>query len=293
MPSIFDDIDDDLSQIINAPVRSPEDRPALPAHLEKRPVAENCPRCGGRGRIYSYASGRDLGPCFRCKGEKKVYFTNPAEVRAQHRQAAADRKADKEAAALAAFAVDHPSQAAWIEANRAGFEFAQAMRDAVIKFGSLTVNQLGAIDRCINRAAEKRQAADQQRAAASTELDVSKLDAVFAVARANGAKKAAIRAGSVCFSLAPAAGRNPGAIYAKDRSTGTYLGKIADGRFKAAFECTPVHTAAIVEAAADPKAAALRYAAETDECSICGKTLTNPESKRRKIGPTCAAKFGW
>lgn len=42
-----------------------------------------------------------------------------------------------------------------------------------------------------------------------------------------------------------------------------------------------------------PREAAIRYGMELGECSICGRTLTNPESIAAGIGPVCAGKRGW
>lgn len=47
----------------------------------------------------------------------------------------------------------------------------------------------------------------------------------------------------------------------------------------------------IAEAGAE--AAAARYGQEIGECGMCGRTLTNDESRARGIGPICAAKAGW
>lgn len=49
--------------------------------------------------------------------------------------------------------------------------------------------------------------------------------------------------------------------------------------------------AKIAEAGAE--AAAARYGHEIGECGMCGRQLTNDESRARGIGPVCAAKAGW
>lgn len=46
-------------------------------------------------------------------------------------------------------------------------------------------------------------------------------------------------------------------------------------------------------AAVGAEAAAARYGHELGECGLCGRTLTNDESRARGIGPICAAKAGW
>lgn len=41
------------------------------------------------------------------------------------------------------------------------------------------------------------------------------------------------------------------------------------------------------------QAASKRYGAEIGDCGVCGRTLTNEESRAAGIGPRCAAKMGW
>lgn len=41
---------------------------------------------------------------------------------------------------------------------------------------------------------------------------------------------------------------------------------------------------------ADPEAAALAFASLTNCCRVCGRTLTDPESRERGIGPDCLTK---
>jgi hypothetical protein len=42
-----------------------------------------------------------------------------------------------------------------------------------------------------------------------------------------------------------------------------------------------------------PEAAAKRFGKEIGRCGMCGRTLTNPESIERGIGPVCAGNSGW
>lgn len=41
------------------------------------------------------------------------------------------------------------------------------------------------------------------------------------------------------------------------------------------------------------KASALLYGTELGHCGICGRTLTDEDSRARGIGPVCAEKTGW
>lgn len=56
----------------------------------------------------------------------------------------------------------------------------------------------------------------------------------------------------------------------------------------------PTRSAVIRKIIADtPKACAIRYGMEIGRCAICDRTLTNPESIARGIGPICAERVGW
>lgn len=46
-------------------------------------------------------------------------------------------------------------------------------------------------------------------------------------------------------------------------------------------------------AAAGAEAASARYGHEIGECGVCGRQLTNDESRERGIGPVCVQKMGW
>lgn len=51
--------------------------------------------------------------------------------------------------------------------------------------------------------------------------------------------------------------------------------------------------AVLAEIAKDPKAAMLRYGHEIGACGLCGRTLTDEESRGLGIGPVCRNKMGW
>ena len=46
-------------------------------------------------------------------------------------------------------------------------------------------------------------------------------------------------------------------------------------------------------AAAGAEAASARYGHEIGECGVCGRRLTNDDSRARGIGPVCAENMGW
>ena len=45
--------------------------------------------------------------------------------------------------------------------------------------------------------------------------------------------------------------------------------------------------------ATSPTAASVRYGREIGACGVCGRTLTDEDSRARGIGPICADKMGW
>lgn len=69
-----------------------------------------------------------------------------------------------------------------------------------------------------------------------------------------------------------------------------YLGKVTPNRLDSRLADDV--KAVLLEAAADPLTAAIRYGKETGSCSCCGRDLTNAESIRLGIGPICREKFG-
>lgn len=44
---------------------------------------------------------------------------------------------------------------------------------------------------------------------------------------------------------------------------------------------------------ADPAAASKRYGHEIGSCGVCGRTLTDSESRAYGMGPVCRVKMGW
>jgi len=88
------------------------------------------------------------------------------------------------------------------------------------------------------------------------------------------------------------------AFYKVDRPTeGRWAGKvfvklmISDGEQRLSWATTKTVLAKIAEVGA--AAASARYGHEIGECGVCGRTLTNDESRERGIGPVCAAKNSW
>jgi hypothetical protein len=93
------------------------------------------------------------------------------------------------------------------------------------------------------------------------------------------------------------------AVRADDNSVGFFLVQKGTGKWdgytflkrQAGDEELPVKGAARGQIMAaiekNPKAAAVLYGTELGVCGMCGKALTDPESRAIGIGPVCATKF--
>lgn len=88
------------------------------------------------------------------------------------------------------------------------------------------------------------------------------------------------------------------AFYKVDRPTeGRWAGYVfvkhivSDGEQRLSQAAGKAILAKITEVGAE--VASARYGHEIGECGVCGRTLTNDESRARGIGPVCAAKSGW
>lgn len=186
------------------------------------------------------------------------------------------------------FTARHPILAAWLAAKAPSFDFAASLKNAVERYGDLTENQTAAVERLIARDAERTAAPRETHA-----VDVARIVASFAAASASGLRRPTLTVNGVSLSLAPATGRNPGAIYVKD--DGIYVGKIVDGQFQPGrdFGNNPTTLERLRALAADPLAAARAHGGLTGNCSCCGRTLTDPVSVANGIGPICAGRYGW
>jgi hypothetical protein len=246
-----------------------------------------CPACRGRGRFISYA-GRDVGPCFKCKGTAKI---------SKGQNAAIKGKATKEA-----------NRAAWMQENLDAVMYANKRRDKGSTFyqsliqsldahGTWTENQMAMIRRDMAKDAEFFAKKKAEREAAAPKVEMSAIEALFAKAVNNDVKHPVFRASELTLAQAKPNSRNPGAIYVTQTVpgkavSGTYLGKIVDGRFHA-YGNPPADTAShLMAIAANPDKEALRYVSNFSACGVCGTAVIDPVSVRSVIGPVCARKWG-
>lgn len=121
-------------------------------------------------------------------------------------------------------------------------------------------------------------------------IQISAIEALFLQASANGFKKPKLRASNFTFTLAPAHGKNPGAVYIND-SLGNYIGKIKNDVMYLLGGYGHV-VAELQEVKDNPAAEAVKYGHQTGQCSICSRRLDNATSIYNGIGPICAEKMG-
>lgn len=298
-----DPLNDDLDDLFGGATTNADDAAAFAkaafsrvTHdpVRKATFEEKCPQCRGTGRFVSY-TGRVLGNCFKCKGTGVLKFKSSAETRAkqqakrdeQRRQRDEQRANDRNA-----WFEEHSAEHSWMLAKCDRFDFAASMLDAVNQYGSLTERQLAAVRNCMAKD-EARKVEAQQRTDNAPTVDATKIEDAFATAQGNGVKRPRMVLNGFKISMAPAHGRNAGALYVVRVEDDQYLGKIAGGRFQRVRECDEATEARVVAVVNDPKGEAIAYGQRTGNCCICNRELTNHASIDAGIGPICAEKFGW
>lgn len=185
---------------------------------------------------------------------------------------------------------ENPAESRWLHNNANRSNFAESLLAAVAQWGKLTERQLAAVQRIIADE-PKREAERAERAASAPVVSVDAIERAFASAQEKGIKRPKMRLADFRFALAPATGRNAGAIYVTEGDE--YLGKISGGRFFGVATCPTEKGAEVVAVASDPHQAAVAYGRRTGSCAICARELTNHASIDLGIGPICAAKYGW
>lgn len=267
---------------------------SAPAHYAPKSFSEPCAKCGGSGKFRGY-SGQLIGQCFACKGAGNKVFKASSADRAKARAGVANRKAKVSAEGFLEWQNANPVLWQWLDvASKRGSRFAASLIAGVIKFGDLSEGQRAAVEKIIAEDAAKADHRAKAEASAP-EVSIARIEQAFAAAAASGKKRLKLKlmAGpeAFVFSPAPQHGKNAGAIYVKSGSD--YLGKVAGGKFIAAFACDEVRKDLIVEACADPEQAAIAYGKQFGSCACCGRELSDPVSVERGIGPICAGKWGW
>jgi hypothetical protein len=173
------------------------------------------------------------------------------------------------------FSEQHPEM--WSDLVAGKNDFTRSLYTSLKRWGTLTQNQINAW----YRGREKTTAT----------IDLNRIREMFDAAQSNGHSKPAYRAEGLKITLAPATGRNAGALYVVEIEDDAYQGKIEGTTFKPVREAKTDVLARLQTIAANPLEAAVRYGRRTGKCSCCGRELTNHTSIEAGIGPICASKW--
>ena len=290
----FSDLDEDLSgEIIKTPAPAANDglMGQTKSEIAGAMFESKCPvrQCNGGKWIAN--TGRMVGPCYKCKGTGIIRTKTNPEVLKKNRE---DAKAKKVLAAKAnikgavKFLGENPSIDAWFKKKIPTFEFAKSLYDSLIKYGSLTKNQLATVEKMIAKDAQWE--ADRNKSSQVADLEMAGLVEIFANASKH-LKRPRLHIGDLVFTKAPDSGKNAGYLYAKFHDE--YVGKISpEGQFLKAWGCDSETIDRIRAISKDPMAAAQAHGHDTGNCSACGRLLTNELSVEIGIGPICRGRWG-
>lgn len=275
---LFDDLDDGaFDKELTRPVKDDPSARTYP-----------CQACNGSGRWVS-PLGRKRGKCHACNG--RGHFKTSPQQRRDNRAKAATKKKQK----VNDFIKVHQTLITWLSENSSWNDFASSLVDQVHTRGSLTDNQLSAATRMMEKTLAthaKKDEERQQRADSAPVVDLTKINALFDVAKGNGLKRPILRVGQITLSVAPATGVNAGYLYVKD--DGEYAGKLSQqGKFLAVRSTREGVAEELATIALNPAEVAKLHGKRTGHCACCGKELTKHESIDRGIGPICAGKWGF
>lgn len=306
---------DDLSDLLGNTARTPEATPA-DAQLTRireqgigttptaTPYRVTCRNCSGTGQ-WNRPTSLGHNKCVKCGGKGYFDYKQSPAKRAQQAAYRQHRAANQAEANWQAFEAANPAEAQWLKVRADSSTFASDLRAKVIKWGSLTAGQLGAVTRIVAEDAARQQQAQQvrqQQVREAAPLDVAAIDRALRTANGNGLKRPALRLGDFIFKLAGDNSRYAGKVMVLSRTRTVssnwgekpeFLGHIDGGLFMAGRACTDADKAGLLIVAADPVAAAVRYGRDIGNCSCCDRVLNDPVSVARGIGPICADRFGF
>lgn len=253
-----------------------------------RPVdAHACFECSGTGIYQGTRIHQEKVHCFACKG--KGWFKTSYADRLKAKQRTAERKANAQDAKQEAFIEAHPGVIEGLREVCGWSEFAASLLSGFEKWGSLTENQTLAAQRHLAKIAAGRAERQKEQAKKGGEVGVEAIEKLFSTAQQNGLKRPRFLTARLQISLAPATGRNAGALYVK--CDGEYAGKIVNGQLIATREAPKDILDLVRELAADPLETARKYGRDTGTCSCCGRELTDQASIAKGIGPVCESKW--
>jgi hypothetical protein len=285
---------DDLADIIanndlDAPSANPHKEIARANDAAKPENTFACESCGGTGRYRGVRLHQPETRCFACNG--RGWFKKSRQDRMAARQQSKVRKNAKLDLLKADFNTAYPGLIAAATPLGSWNNFVRDLIAKYEQYGSLSEKQATALQNQIEKAAARDAERNRQRAeqAAKSVVDPSAIRDMFAVAHKNGLKKPGLWFGDIKISEAPANGVNAGALYVK--RNGQYAGKIVGNVFKTVYGTPDSILADLLKIAADPATILREKGKQTGVCCCCGRELSDPESIKAGIGPTCASKW--
>ena len=291
MPGFFDHLEDDNFAKASVKETTPEqmrERASIVNGGETGYEQIKCVKCGGRGsRTYGYVNIRSY-PCGICKGTGKVTARRLANVE-RFKKAEATREHNARIARMS-FQEENDKLLRFLSNASEWSSFAASLMESFSQRGNLSEKQLAAGQSMMDKA-EARKIEKAAEAQNGPKLDVSAIEKLFATASASGLKRPVFRAADgIAVSLAPATGRNAGALYVKENDE--YAGKIVNGVYQATRTASEAVLPRLMAIAVDPLGEATLYGKQTGTCGCCGRELTDPSSIEAGIGPICAGKWG-
>jgi len=266
---------------------------SLPTEIEGRvknnEVRHPCGQCAGTGKYQGARIHQPKSECFACRG--RGYFMTSAQDRAKSRAAAADRKraaiktgSDQNIAQYGDILNGLQLIESW---NTFAQYVLQDHRDGKL----MHENRMKAAQSMLLKIAQRNEAKAVAAAATVKQVDLSPIREMFNAAVNAGMKKPSYRAEGIKLTLAPASGRNGGALYVVKLDFDTYQGKIIGTDYKPVREACDSTYDALLRIAANPLEAAVRYGRKTGTCACCGRKLDNALSIELGIGPICRQKW--
>jgi len=177
----------------------------------------------------------------------------------------------------------------YLHIYKGNFDYMISMRNNLNKYHALYLGQVRGILNVL-RAELARNEKEQNAEGFPQILDL------FEKAKEQGLKRPRIRfliegnRRAVIYA-AISTGKNPGCFYVKVSSD--YAGMVhADGGADWRLNQNEPVKVALRALDNDPIKVLAQYGHETGECGICGKTLTDPISVSRGIGPVCLGRVG-
>lgn len=285
MNNLFSDLDVDVSKAITVEEIKAEEIRKRAHIVNGGEEVFDCPSCNGKGSVLIGYRNVRYAACFKCKGKGKVgkRVVAAAKAKVTREQNLANKQLE--------FYREFKAEYEFICANMNWSKFYRSMYESIMMYGNLTENQMAAVKRGMEQAAEKAAAKKQEREAKGGEVNVSAIEAMFDTARESGLKRLGFRTMEIDISAAKETSSNPGALYVKH--DGVYVGKIMNGKFMPTNAAKSDTLAKILEVAANPREKAVQYGKMTGKCSCCGRELTDEISVANGIGPICETKWGF